>query len=525
MKTFGLVLLAMLSVGLPLTGLAQTEGGTFTFALAKDAVNMDYIDGDDHSSSTIHHLIYDQLIQFDPYTLTPTPELAKSWEWEDDQVTLTMHLERDVVFQNGEPLTAEDVVFSFDRILDPENASPMRGKFAEWLEDVVAVDDSTVQIIHKFPFVASLLYIAELHIVPMDLLQSIGREAFAKNPVGSGPFRLVEWVKGERLVLERNERYWMKTPYLERVVMRPIPELTVQALELETGGIDLMTEMAPADYVRLKRSDDLTLLTSSGSTYYYIAFNLSRLPFNDIRFRKAVYHSVDLTGAIGAIFQGNTATRAYGCLPSFLWANDYEYLRESVALEPDLATARSLVQELIRDGVMTAGQEIVVWTPTDDTRRNLGTVLATGMKQAGLNTRAQPTEWGTFIPVLLREGNPAGDWDIIVLGWTGNSDPDNYLYPMFHSSNAIPGTTSNLALYRNPAVDVLLDQARRESDPRVRETFYVEAQRIILSSYVHIPGFFRLLIHAVGPRVEGYILDPQEYVGLCNQWTNVWVND
>jgi peptide/nickel transport system substrate-binding protein len=516
----GFVLLA-LSIG----ALSQTEGGTLTFALAKDAVNMDYIDGDDHSSSTIHHLIYDQLVQFDPFTLAPTPEIASSWEWEADQVTLTMRLQQGVTFHNGEPLDAEDVVYSFDRILDEDNASPMRGKFAEWLEDVVAVDSHTIQIVHKFPFVSSFLYIAELHIVPKDLLEDIGREAFGQNPVGSGPFEYVEWIRGERLVLERNDAYWMKKPNLERVVMRPIPELTVQALELETGGIDLMTEMAPPDYVRLQPSTDITLLTTSGSTYYYIAFNMAKAPFNDIRFRKAVYHSVDLTGAVGAVFQGNTATRAFGCLPQSLWASDYEYLRENVALEPNLGKAQSLIQELVDDGIMEKDQEVVIWTPTDDTRRNLGTVLATGMQQASINARTQPTEWGTFIPVLLRDGNPAGDWDIIVLGWTGNSDPDNYLFPMFHGSNAVPGTTSNLALYQNAAVDVLLDQARREPSQATRESLYVEAQRIVLSSYVHIPGFFKLLINAIGPRVQDYILDPQEYVGLCNQWTNVWVRD
>jgi peptide/nickel transport system substrate-binding protein len=524
MKSRRLMLAVMLLMLLPAIACAQA-GGTFTFALAKDAVNMDYIDGDDHSSGTIHHLIYDQLIQFDPVTLTPTPELARSWQWEDDQVTLTLQLERDVVFHNGEALTAEDVVYSFDRVLDEANASPMRGKFADWLDSVVAVDKHTVQIVHKFPFVASFLYIAELHIVPKDLLEEVGREAFAAAPVGSGPFKFSEWVKGERLVLVRNADYWMKTPNLERVIMRPIPELTVQALELETGGIDLVTEMAPADYIRLQNSDDVTLLTGSGSTYYYIAFNLAKAPFNDIRFRKAVYHSVDLTGAIGAIFQGNTGTRAYGCMPEILWASDYDYLRQNIALGTDLAVARSLIQELVDDGVMEANQEVVIWTPTDDTRLNLGTVLATGMKQAGINARSQPTEWGTFIPVLLRDGNPEGEWDIIVLGWTGNSDPDNYLFPMFHGSNAIPGTTSNLALYQNAAVDVLLDQARRIADQDVREVLYVEAQRIILSTYVHIPGFFKLLVNGVGPRVSGFILDQQEFVGLCNQWTNVSVRD
>jgi len=524
MKRFiiGLVLLLVVCF-VSAAVLAQQEGGTFTFALAKDAVNMDYIDGDDHSSGIIHNLIYDQLVQYDPFELLPTPELAKSWEWEDDGVTLTMHLEEGVQFQNGEPLTAEDVVYSFNRVLDEASASPMRGKFVEWLDRVVEVDDHTVQIICQFPFQVCFLYIAELHIVPKDLLNEIGREEFSKHPIGSGPFKYVEWIKGERLVLERNDDYWMKKPYLETVIMKPIPELTVQALELETGGIDLVTEMAPADYLRLQNRQGLQFFTTSGSAYYYLAFNLAKAPMNDIRFRKAVYRSVDLTGAVGAVFQGGTAQRAYGVLPESLWASDYDYLRENIALEPSLNEARMLFEDLIADGVMQRDQKIVVWTPTDDTRRSLGTVIATGMKQAGFNVEAQPTEWGTFIPVLLRQGNPEGEWDIIILAWTGTSDPDNYLYPLFHGSNAIVGTTSNLALYSNSAVNVLLTEARREVNQDVREELYVEAQRIILSSYVQIPGFFKLTIHAAGPRVHGFVLDPQEYVGLCNQWSNVWV--
>jgi len=178
----GLAVLLTVCV-MPIVLLAQQEGGTFTFALAKDAVNMDYIDGDDHSSGTIHNLIYDQLVQYDPVSVLPAPELADSWEWEDDGVTLTMHLVEGVKFHNGETLTAEDVVYSFNRILDEANASPMRGKFAEWLDRVVEVDDYTVQIICQFPFQASFLYIAELHVVPKDLLEKIGREEFSKHPM------------------------------------------------------------------------------------------------------------------------------------------------------------------------------------------------------------------------------------------------------------------------------------------------------------------------------------------------------
>jgi len=121
----------------------------------------------------------------------------------------------------------------------------------------------------------------------------------------------------------------MKKPYLGKVIMKPIPELTVQALELETGGIDLVTEMNPADYLRLQEDQSLQFFTTSGSAYYYAAFNLPKAPMDDIRFRKAVYRSVDFTGAVGAVFPGGTAQRAYGVLPESMWANDYAYLRRT----------------------------------------------------------------------------------------------------------------------------------------------------------------------------------------------------
>lgn len=518
------VILAMCLIPVIVSAQAEPqEGGTFTFALANDAVFTDYIDGDDHSSLIMYQLIYDQLIQYDPYTGLPAPEIATSWEWSNDALTLTLHLQKGIKFHNGEDLKADDVVYSFERILDEANASPMRGKFAEWMDGIEAIDDSTIEIHHKFPFIASFIYITEVHIVPKDLIEEIGRDAFSQHPAGSGPFKFVEWIKGERYVLERNEDYWMKKPYIDKVIMRPIPELSVQGLEIETGGIDLVREMTPADYSRLKVSNDVAVHTTLGSAYNYIAFNLARPPFNDIRFRQAVYHSVDMDGAIKAVFPGETAARGYGLLPENMWASDYEYLKENIALKPDLEKAKSLFAELVADGVMTRDQKITIWSANSDVVKSLGTILATSMKQAGFNAVAQPTEWGTFIPVLLRSGNPLGDWDIMILGWTGILDPDNFMYTLFHSSNAVPGTTSNLALYSNPAVDVLLDGARREADQAKREELYVQAQRIILSSYVHIPAYFRLMTYGVSPRVQGFVLDPLDFVGLCNQWANVWL--
>jgi len=522
------IAIALLVLLAPVLAGAATEpqaGGTLTFALSKDAVYMDPIQGDDHSSSTIHHLIYDQLVQYSPEKREVTPELAQSWEWSEDRKTLTMHLVQEVKFHNGEPLKADDVVYSWKRILDEENASPMRGHFTGWLEDVRAAGEYTIEIEHKFPFVASFVYISQLHVVPKDTLKEEGAEAFGKDPVGSGPFEFKEWIKGERLVMGRNEDYWMKKPYLEKVVMKPIPELSVQALSLKSGEVDLVTEMNPSDYIRLKDSEKVNTYTTPGTTYYYIAFNMSKEPFNDIRFRKAVYRSVDMSGAVNSLFPEDTGARAYGVMPSTMWASDYDYLRENVALKKDEEKAKELVQELIQDGVMEKGEKIEIWTPTDEVRRSLGTILTTGMKKSGFNVELKPTEWGTLIPVLLRKGDPKGKWDILVLGWTGAPDPDNYLYPVFHSSNAQPGTTSNLAMYENEEVDKLLDEARRTADKEKREELYVKAQRKILSSYVQIPAFFKKTIQATTDEVHGYILDFQEYVGLCNQWTNVWIED
>ena len=524
MKSIKRMFILLVAVSLLSVSYAVLADGTFTFATAKDATNTDALRGDDHASGMMHYLMYDQLVAFNPQTFEPAPEIASAWSWSEDGKILTMNLVEGVTFHNEEDLTASDVVFSFERILDPENASPQRGNYA-WLISIDALDDYTVQFTLEYPFVAALEFISLVMIVPEETIQEIGQEAFELHPIGSGPFKFVEWIKGERYVLERNDDYWMKTPLIERVVMRPIPELSVQALELETGGIDMVYEMAPTDYLRLQSSDDVTTMSADGFSYTYFSFNLSRSPMNDARFRQAVVYALDLDGATSALFPGGTASRAYGQLPKQSWANADEYLQGKVTLSQDLDKARDLRSELIEDGVIDEDQVFTIWTPTDDVRTSLGTILATAMQQVGFRVEVKPTEWGTYIPVLLRQGNPEGEWDIMILSYTGLFDPDYTLYKVWHSSHAFPGTNSNLHMYMNEDVDALLDQARRAGDQVVRRALYQEAQEIALSSYSVVPVYIARVMQATTNRVHDFILDPRSFIGLCNQWTNVWLDE
>jgi len=524
MKNIKRLFVVLIALSLLSVTFAVLADGTFTFATAKDATNTDALRGDDHASGMMHYLMYDQLVEFNPQTFEPAPELASAWSWSEDGMTLTMTLVEGVTFHNGEDLTASDVVFSFERMLDPDNASPQRGNYA-WLTSIEALDDYTVQFKLDYPFVAALEFISLVMIVPEQAILEMGQEAFELHPIGSGPFKFVEWIKGERYVLERNDDYWMKTPLLERVVMRPIPELSVQALELETGGIDMVYEMAPTDYLRLQNSDDVVTMGVDGFSYTHFSFNLSRSPMSDIRFRQAVVYALDLDGATNALFPGNTASRAYGQLPKQSWANADEYLQGTVALPQDLDKAKALRAELIEDGVITEDQVFTIWTPTDAVRTSLGTILATAMQQVGFQVEVKPTEWGTYIPVLLRQGNPDGEWDIMILSYTGLFDPDYTLYKVWHSSHAFPGTNSNLQMYVNDDVDALLDQARRSGDQVVRKALYQEAQDIVLSNYSVVPVYIAKVMQATTTRVKDFILNPRSFIGLCNQWTNVYLDD
>jgi peptide/nickel transport system substrate-binding protein len=215
-------------------------------------------------------VVFDGLIILHPDTLAPSPWIAKSWDiLSDSQVRF--YLNEGIKFHNGEDLTAEDVAFTFNWIADEANNSPNFTQLT-WMQEAVVIDEYTVDIITKpeyTPFAPGFGTETQA-IVPMDTVLDMGDEAFNLAPVGSGPYKFVEWLPGDRITVERNEDYWLVYPNLDTITYRPIPELSVQMLELESGGIDITDNMPAADVPRFMAMEDVNVQQVGSLSYFHM---------------------------------------------------------------------------------------------------------------------------------------------------------------------------------------------------------------------------------------------------------------
>jgi peptide/nickel transport system substrate-binding protein len=519
---FGVVAVAQTNV--PETP-GATPGGTLTLGVGQVFQNLDPRIMNSAYDAYVVGEVFDRLVDFHPDTKEIVPFVAKSWEVISDEQT-RFFLNENVYFHNGDKLTAEDVAFTFNWIADEANNSPNATELV-WMKEAVVVEEFVVDIFTKpdyAPYAPG--FASETRaIVPKAYIEEVGDEAFNVAPVGSGPYKFVEWRTGDRIILERNEDYWLVYPNLDQVVYRPIPELSVMMAELEAGGIDITDTMPATDVPRFRAMEGIDVMQSPGMFYFYVYFNMQHLPSSDIRWRKAVYHSVNYDAAVFSIFQNLTGLRQYGSIPGGLWANDTEYLRDEVALQEDDAEAKRLFGELKAEGIIPDDYKTRIYCPMDPRRRQLATIMATNLIENGIDAEVVPMDWATYLPFIDRsESDPTAlDLDQGIIGWSGGYDPNDFAYYMFHSDNATVGAANNVAWYSDAEVDQWLFEAATTLDQAEREAKYVAAQRKALESYCHIPGYNYIQTNGVSTRVKGFIVDPLGGYYLCDPYHNVWV--
>ena len=524
--TLGLLVFGSLAVAqtaIPATPDA-TVGGDLVIGVSQTFKDLDPRISNSAYDSYVIDVIFDGLVILHPDTLKPSPWIAKSWDIISDS-QVRFYLNEGIKFTNGEDLTAEDVAFTFNWIADTANNSPNATELI-WMQEAIVIDDYTVDIITKpeyTPF-APGFGTETLAIVPMDTVLAMGDDAFNLAPIGSGPFKLVEWLPGEHIKVERNEDYWLVYPNLDTITYRPIPELSVMMLELESGGIQIADNMPAADVPRFMAMDTVDVLQVGSLSYFHMFFNMNSPISNDIRFRKAVYESVDWEAAVFSIFQGLTGVKAYGCIPPALWASDQEYLKANIQLEEDDDDAVSLFAELKAEGILPDGYKIRIHTPLDPRRRQLATILATSLIENGLDAIVIPLDWGPLLDLAYRsESDPVGDFEMMWMGWSGGPDPHDFAYYMFHSDNATVGSADNMSFFSDPEVDSLLDQAATTLDQTVREGLYVEAQRLVYAQYAAIPGYHYVQTTAVRSNLQDFKVHPLGTLWITTPYANVWL--
>ena len=477
----------------------QTGSGrpadTLVIGMASQPVSLDPTASNDMPSIQTNRQIYNALIELDEY-INPVPSLAERWVW-DDPSRLRIFLRRNVRFHNGDILRAQDVKFSLERAA----ASPTVGFIAGMINRVDIVNDYEAIIILDYPFVPFLNYLAypALFIVNERAVREQG-EFYGRNPVGTGPMRLSNWVTGVSLELSRFDDYWGNTPRVRNMILRIIPDPSTRLIALEAGEIDINLSVAPTDVGFVSANPNLQIHRSMNVATEYIGFNFQRPPFDDVRVRHAINYAVDTETVVRVAYMG-TGGVANGPINSMVWASAAD------RLEP-FTFNQARARQLLAEAGYPNGFSTTIVTNDSTTRVDVAEIVQNMLAQVGIRVNVHILEWGAFLEMTGR-----GDHDMFILSWgTPPRDPD-YGLSVFHTDNF--GGAGNRNFYSNPRLDALLDQGRQEINPARREQIYLEAQQIIRQDapWIWIQTGEHLM--ASRPNIRNFTVDP---VGFIPMW-------
>ena len=507
-------LVAALLISVPAGALAQQDGGVLKVAVVSEATSLDPITTNNVPSSIIFMQIHDALVTYDE-ELNIVPMLATSWEISEDGRTYTFQLREDVTFHNGEPFTASDVVYAFTAGADPQYQSQWLGRFQQ-IEEIEAVDEHTVTLTLQAPNAAFLDQITYFGIPSSSAHQEKGADGYAIAPVGTGPFRFVSWSRNDRLVLERNDEYWLTRPHLDGVEFRAIPERSVAAVELETGGVDVAMSLNADDVLRLESNPDVTVGTTPTLSYYYIAMNNQAGPLQDVRVRRAIQYALPLDQIIDTIFGGVGAVRAYTTMAPGSLAYDESILEEIPGYDPQKAL------ELLAQAGYPNGFSTTLYTPTDSNRRQLAELAQAALSVVGLDVEVRSVELGTMLPLTY-----SGEAPMWILGWTSGTDPNNYSYEMFYPTPEAwetGGVTYNTTRYDDPETAQLMLDARQMTDMEERLPLYRQAIRnIFVRDAAQIAAYHQTFNIGYRNGVNDIFLNRNSRMDLVTIYNNVWI--
>jgi len=495
-----LVIASLITVG-PLAPVgAAPSGPVLRVGLDVDAGTLDPRLANDTTARRVIEQVYDGLVELDPQ-LRVQPALAESWT-EVSPTVWVFRLRRNVRFHDGTPLTAADVVFTYQTILDPAFRAPFRGLYTPISKIEAADSDTAVRITLTAPFAPLFKYL-DMGIVSKRAVEQMGAE-YATRPIGTGPFRFVSWQRNSRIVLEANSGYWKGAPKLSQVVFNIIPDNTTRAAALESGDVDLIhSPLSPQDVARLKGNSRLTVTEMTGLGITYLNMNTADPVIRDVRVRRALAHLIPQQTIVRQIYRSIDAPASSILLPA--WAG--VFTDEITQPGHDITRGKALLAEAgwtdsNRDGVLDRGGQrlsLVIRTHSEDPNRiQVVELLISILRSSGVDARAEITEFPALVQALF-----AGNYQVALLGWLNLVDPDRGMYNQFHSKGS-----SNWEKYTNARVDALLDEGRQKSNPTDRARVYREAARIVAQELPYYVLTYQGYVVVQSRRVQGFRPNP-----------------
>lgn len=493
--------LSLEEIGEDITIEAPKSGGTLQVAFQNEWAGLDPHTVSSYSSYQILNNVLEGLTYYDN-NLNLVPWLAESWEQSEDGLTWTFHLREGVMFHNGREMTAEDVKWSFERLIDPETGAGNAANVGPPETKIEVIDDYTVAITHPEPFgifPQSLGFNKATGIVAKE---SLTDEGIIVQAIGTGPFKIAEMEGTTRIRLEKHEDYWQEgLPYLDALEIQPIPDDTVRETALRGGEVDWVLSIAPQNYDLLVEDPDITVATAPQLSYDYIGVNLTRSPLDDVQVRHAIAMAIDREQIAEAAYFGLAVPIQGPTGPGSPWYFDYA----PYDYNPERA------KELLAEAGYADGfdLELMPTVQYEETVR-AAQVIQQQLAAIGINATINAPEWSEWLEL---EGS--FQYDTYICNWNGLIDADQYYY-LQHKSDQV----FNFTGYNNPRFDELVTEARSMSDFDERYEIYQELNKILVDDAPYIYMYNKLEIRAYAPYVRGYVTRSDQ----ANNFWNVWLD-
>ncbi len=481
---------------------APADPAVLTVGLRTGPNTLDPRLGGDAVSQRVSELIFSPLMVIGP-DLRATPHLAERLD-NPDPLTYVAHLRHGVRFHDGRALTAADVVYTFNALLDPAFVSPLKGAYSV-LASVTAPDDFTVVFRLREPFAAFPIQLVLPPIVPAG-----SGEAMRTHPVGTGPYRFVEYATDDHVRLAAYADYFLGRPANAGLVLKVVPDDTMLGLELRRGSVDLVVNDLMPDIVhQLTRDPALQAHTTPGVDFSYLAFNLRDPVLRDRRVRQAIGYAIDRQAIVDYLRRG-LGRLATGLVPS----QSPVFTADVRQFTHDPARAMALLDDAGYPDPDGPGPRmrfrLSLSTSTAEEARLQCAIIQEHLRRVGIDVEVRSSEFATFYQDVVQ-----GRFQLFTLQWVGGSmvDPD-ILRRVYHSSQT-PPAGFNRGFYDNPEVDRLLDEASTAASDDDRRRAYVAVQRLVADDAVYIPIWNKTNVIVARRGLTGVTLGPLgEYLPL-----------
>lgn len=466
--------------GVDVNGSGGTDGAVLTAAIAGEPDQLDPHKTTAYFSFQVLENVFDTLVEPDE-NLEMKPALAESWETSDDNLTWTFKLREGVQWHDGSPFTSEDVVYSYRRIIDEELGNAYRLTAIETIE---APDPNTVVIRVSRPAANLLASLGGYKGMAIVNRANVESGDITRQPIGTGPFKVQNYAAGDSIALEANPDFWGGAPDLGGVTFRFISEGNTAQTALTNGEIHWTDSFEPQQLQPLEANDSVTVGNVPSSDYWYITMNQAKEPWSKVEARRAIAYAIDRAAIVQAVSFG-TAVQNQLAIPSeSTW-----YVEHS-----PFSTDPNRARDLLSQAGVQGGPVVFMATGEYPETVTVGQILANALRPLGFDVQIQTVDFATW---LARQS--AGDWDMLMLGWLGNIDPNDFYYNQHHSSGS-----NNHQGYANPRVDELLDQGSAETDTDRRKEIYAEAARTIADECSYIYLYNPAVLQAWRDDVTGY---------------------